>query len=673
VKRRQLSGRVGVLAAAVFLTTTYLGSQSGAVNTEWRTYGGDLKSTRYAPVDQINATNFNEIDVAWRFKTDNLGPAPEFNLQSTPLVVDGVLYSTAGARRSVVALDAATGEIRWVHGGEQEGKRGESAPRRLSGRGLAYWSDAREARVLYVTPGYRLIALDARTGAPIRSFGTDGAVDLKRDNDQVVDPITGEVGLQAAPVVVKDTIIIGAAHANGLWPRSRQNVKGYVRGYDVRTGRRLWIFHTIPKPGQFGYDTWQGDAANYSGNTGVWGQVTVDESLGLAYLPVESPTNDHYGGHRVGDGLFGDSLVAIDVATGRRRWHYQLIHHSLWDWDPPCAPILADLMVNGRAIKAVAVPTKQGWVYVFDRATGAPVWPIEERAVPQSDVPGERTSPTQPFPTRPPAFERQGIRLEDLIDFTPELRAQAIEVASRYRMGPLFTPPVASKAGGPLATLMVPGTSGGANWGGGSLDQETNYLYLFSSTQVSTRGLVQDPKRSDMDWIEGTATSTSSASASSSGAAATRGEGGEAVGGISVQGLPLVKPPWGRITAIDLNKGEIAWQVPHGDTADNVRNHPLLKGLSIPRTGRPGRLGVLTTKSLVIAGESGFVTTPSGKRGAMLRAYDKATGKEVGAVYLPAPQTGSPMTYVMNGRQYIVVAVSGAGYSGELIAFRLPS
>jgi len=364
--------------------------------------------------------------------------------------------------------------------------------------------------------------------------------------------------------------------------------------------------------------------------------------------------------------LFGDSLVAIDVTTGKRKWHYQLIHHSLWDWDPPCAPILADLTVNGRLIKAVAQPTKQGWVYVFDRVTGQPVWPIEERAVPQSEVPGEKTSATQPFPTKPPAFDRQGITTDDLIDFTPELKALAVRAASQYRLGPLFTPPVVSDAKGPFATLMVPSTSGGANWGGGSLDPETNFLYVFSSTGVSTRGLVKDPKRSTMDWIEG-----SSQPASAEGGRADGG--GEAVGGITVQGLPIVRPPWGRITAIDLNRGEIVWQVPHGDTPDNVRNHPLLKGLSLARTGRPGRLGVLTTKTLVIAGESGFVTTASGRRGAMVRAYDKVNGHDVGAVYLPAPQTGSPMTYLANARQYLVLAVSGAGYSGELLAFKLPS
>jgi quinoprotein glucose dehydrogenase len=662
--------RAAVPAAAVL--TVLVGAalavrgQSGARNGEWPTYGGDLGNTRYSPLDQITRDNFKNLQVAWRFKTDNLGPRLETNLESTPLMVNGVLYSTAGTRRAVIALNAASGELLWMHA-ENEGQRGQAAPRQLSGRGLAYWTDGKQERILYVTPGYRLIALDAKTGAPVSGFGTSGVVDLKLENDQQTDLITGEVGLHAAPVVTKDIVIVGAAHLPGGTPKSRRNEKGFVRAYDARTGKRLWIFHTIPSPGEYGNETWENDSWSYTGNTGVWGQITVDEELGMVYLPVEMPTGDYYGGHRPGDNLFGSTLVALDVKTGQRKWHYQLIHHDIWDWDIPCAPILADITVNGRAIKAVAQASKQGWVYVFDRITGQPVWPIEERPVEQSTVPMEKSSRTQRFVTRPPAFDRQGVSLDDLIDFTPELKAEGAKLASRYKLGPIFTPPAVSKWEGPLATLMLPAATGGANWQGGAFDPETKTYYIYSVSLITPLGLVPtDGKKSDMAYIRGDAPNPNAPAAADAPPAA--GEGG---GALTVQGLPLVKPPYGRITALDLNKGEMVWQIAHGETPDNIRNHPALKGVSIPRTGRPGRIGVLVTKNLVIAGEGGFFTLPDGRRGAMLRAYDKTTGNELGAVYMPAPQTGSPMTYLMNGKQHLVVPISGAGYSGEFVAFKL--
>jgi quinoprotein glucose dehydrogenase len=653
----------------VALASGLVGAQFTTRGGEWATYGGDLASTRYSPLDQITADNFSSLEIAWRFKTDNLGPRPEFNFQVTPLMVKGVLYFTAGSRRAAVAMNASTGELLWTHSVD-EGDRGEAAPRQLSGRGLAYWTDGREERILYVTPGYQLYALNARTGVPIRDFGHGGVVDLKRDLDQpLIDPVKTEIGLHAAPVVAKNVIIIGAAHLAGGSPRGRTNAKGYVRGFDVRTGKRLWTFHTIPAPGEFGHDTWLNDSYSYTGNTGVWAQMSVDEELDTVYLPVEMPTGDYFGGYRPGNNLFSESIVAVDLNTGRRKWHYQLVHHGIWDHDIPCAPILADLTVDGRTIKAVAQPTKQGWVYVFDRVTGAPVWPIEERPVEKGDVPGEWYSPTQPFVTKPPAFERQGVSTDDLIDFTPELRAEAIGIVSRYKLGPLFTPPVISKWEGPRGTLMLPNATGGANWQGGSLDPETNILYVFSNTNVTSLGLVPGTAERNLDfgWIQGTAPNPN--------AAPTEGASGSASGGggLQVQGLPLIKPPYGRITALDLNRGELVWQIAHGETPDNVRNHPALKGLTIPRTGRMGRIGTLVTKTLVIAGEGGFFTHTNGARGAMLRAYDKATGRERGAVFMPAPQTGSPMTYQLGGRQYIVVAISGAGYSGELLAFRLPA
>src|SRR5579871_2035337 len=440
-----------------------LHAQTGAKNGEWRTYGGDLGNTRYSALDQINASNFNKLEIAWRFNTTSLGPTPEFNLEATPLMARGVVYSVAGSRRDVVALDAATGELLWMHR-EDEGARGRAAPRRLSGRGLAYWTDGREERILYVTPGYRLIALDAKTGIPISSFGNNGVVDLKMDDDQQIDLITGEVGLHAAPTVAGDTVIVGAAHLAGGAPKSKSNVKGYVRGFDVHTGKRLWIFHTIPKPGEFGYNTWEKDSADYTGNTGVWGQISVDEELGMAYLPVELPTGDYYGGHRPGNGLFGESIVAVDLKTGQRKWHYQLVHHGIWDFDIPCAPILVDITVNGRAVKALAQPTKQAFLYIFDRTNGQPIFPLEEKPVEQSTVPGEKTSATQPFPSKPPAYDRQGFSMDDLIDFTPELKAQASAIVAHYHIGPLFTPPVVSKVEGPLGTLVAGCCQGGTGW-----------------------------------------------------------------------------------------------------------------------------------------------------------------------------------------------------------------
>jgi quinoprotein glucose dehydrogenase len=692
--RRRVFGPSAVLASAVtalMLAVMSLGArgQTGIRNGEWPSWGADLANTRYAPFDQITPENFSRLTVAWHFKTDNLGPRPEYNFESTPIMVKGVLYSTAGTRRSVVALNAATGELLWVHQ-EDEGARGAAAPRQLSGRGLSYWTDGREERILYVTPGYRLIALNAKTGMPVESFGQKGVVDLKQEDDQQIDLVTGEVGLHATPLVVRDVVVVGAAHLPGGAPRSRAHVKGYVRAFDVRTGKRLWIFHTIPQPGEFGNDTWLKDSWSYTGNAGSWTQMAADEELGLVYLPIELPTGDYYGGHRPGNGLFGETLVAVDIKTGQRKWHYQLVHHGLWDMDISAPPILADITVNGRQIKAIAQPTKQSFLYVFDRATGQPVWPIVEKPVPQGDVPGEWYSPTQPFPTRPPAFDRQGTSNDDWIDFTPELHEEAIKLASRYKMGPLFTPPVVSRVEGPLATLILPNNDGGANWMGGSFDPETKMLYVFSNTVPAAIGLVKDPNRSDMDYIQGNAAAQGRGRAGGGGAAAPgggraggdggrggaaegpqAGEGGRG-GGLTVQGLPLVKPPWGRITAIDLNKGDIAWQIAHGETPDYVKNHPALKGLTIPRTGRQGRAGTVVTKTLVFAGEGGFFTTPTGARGAMLRAYDKATGREVGAVYMPAPASGSPMTYMVGGKQYIVVPASGAGYTAELLAFTLP-
>ncbi len=658
-----------------FVLVMPLFAQTGTKNGEWRSYGGDTANTKYAPLDQINAGNFNKLELAWHFKTENIGPRPEFNLEVTPLMANGVIYATAGTRRAAIALDAATGELLWVHG-ESEGERGRNAPRQLSGRGLSYWTDGdpqkKDERVLYVTPGYRLVALNAKTGQLVAGFGKNGIVDLKEDDDQVIDPVTGEVGLHAAPVVAGDTIIVGAAHRSGGVPRSKTNVKGYVRAFDVRTGKRLWIFHTIPKPGEFGYNTWESDSADYTGNTGVWGQISVDEQLGMAYLPVEMPTGDYYGGHRPGNGLFGESIVAVDLKTGVRKWHYQLVHHGVWDFDIPCAPILVDITVNGRPVKALAQPTKQAFLYLFDRTSGQPIFPLEEKAVEQSTVPGEKLSLTQPYPTKPPAYDVQGFQLKDLIDFTPELNKEAREVVSHYKLGPVFTPPVVSKMEGPLGTLALAMAQGGTNWPGGSVDPETGIAYVFSQKSMTNLALVpSDPAKTDFRFLQGTATEGVRPGAGAGGDAAAL-PGSANASRLSVQELPLFKPPYGQISAIDLGKGEILWQIAHGETPDLVKNHPALKGLTIPRTGRAGNLGTLVTKSLLIAGEAGTITMPDGKKGAYLRAYDKVTGKDAGMVAMPAGTTGTPMTYMLNGKQYIVIAVGAAGYPAEFLAYKLP-
>ncbi len=702
------------------------GGQPSTKNGEWPYYTADLKGTKYSPLDQINASNFKDLEVAWRFKTDNLGTRPEYKLEGTPLMVKGILYATGGTRRAVVALRAETGELLWTHS-EFEGTRAINAPRQLSGRGLSYWTDGKDERILYVTPGYRLVELDAKTGQKIANFGKDGIVDLKvgvvHGTGQQIDLETGDAGLHSTPTVVKDVVIVGMSMKEGMTVKTHDNSKGQVRAFDVKTGKMLWAFNTIPRPGEFGNDTWQNNSWATNGNTGVWTQITVDEELGLVYLPVESPTSDFYGGHRPGNNLFGESLVCVDLKTGQRKWHFQIVHHPIWDYDLSSAPILADINVNGKAIKAVALPSKESFLYVFDRTNGTPVWPIEERPVPKGDVPGEWYSPTQPFPTKPPAYARQSVTVDDLIDFTPALRAQALQITESFKMGPMFNPPVASKLGGPLAAMTIGTTGGGTNWPGSAYDPETHTVYAqAANSQIVPIGLIEPPEGfSDIKYVLGTAGTpfrvsegpgfgsaadfpqpqrgARGAAAANATAPTTAGRGGRGAAAAAnnpapapaaaapaaaaqaegagvrttVQGLPLVKPPYGILSAINLDKGEIAWQVPHGDTPDAVRNSPALRGLNIPKTGQGGSVGLMVTKTLVVLGDSQVTTTPDHPRGAMLRAYDKATGKEVGTILMPAPQSGSPMTYSVNGRQYIVVAVSGGNYSGEYIAYRLPS
>ncbi len=689
-----------LVAGFLWMTVSVSGQTAGQPSTkngEWPYYTADVKGTRYSPLDQINASNFNKLEVAWRFKTDNLGPFPEYKLEGTPLMVKGVLYTTGGTRRSVIALDGKTGELIWSHS-LREGKRAANAPRQLSGRGVAYWTDGRvDERVLYITTGYRLVSLNAKTGAIINSFGKDGIVDLKvgavKGVNEQIDLETGEIGVHSTPVVVKDIVIVGSSMKEGATVPTHNNTKGLVRAFDVRTGKQLWRFNTIPGPGEFGNDTWENGSWATNGNTGVWTQITVDEELGLVYLPVETPTSDYYGGHRPGSNLFAESLVCVDLKTGQRKWFYQIVHHPIWNFDNSSAPILADINVDGRMIKAVALPHKVGWLYVFDRVTGQPVWPIVERPVPQSDVPGEKTSPTQPHPTKPPAYSRQFLKPEDIIDFTPALREQALQVLEKYKIGTSpFTPPILGNINGMLGAI---GAGTATNWPGSAYDPETHTVFAQAGNVVSARSLVAPPQTfSDIRYVEGlggvpfqlvlgpgdccaadgSRTQRPENAPPPPPTAAGPPAGARAGTGLNVQGLPIVKPPYGVLSAINLDRGEIMWQVPHGDTPDAVRNHPALRGINIPKTGQPGTSGVglMVTKTLAIMGDPQITTPPGRPRGAMLRAYDKKTGQEVGALLMPAPQSGSPMTYMVDGKQYIVVAISGGPYSGEYVAYSLP-
>jgi len=704
------------LSAVATLALTAAGAwgqtgQPSTKNGEWPHYTADLRGSKYSPADQINASNFNKLEVAWRFKTDNLGTRPEYKLEGTPLMVKGVIYATAGTRRAVIALDANTGELRWTYN-LREGKRAAIAPRQLSGRGVSYWTDGKgDERIVYVSTGYRLIELNAKTGQPVPSFGKDGMVDLKvgmvTGTGQQIDLENGEAGLHSTPTVVKDTIIVGSSFKEGMTVVTHNNTKGLARAYDAKTGKLIWTFHTIPMRGEFGYDTWLNNSADTNGNTGVWTQITVDEELGLVYLPVEDPTSDYYGGERPGDNLFGDSLVCVDLKTGVRKWHYQIVHHPIWDYDLSSAPLLVDMNLDGKPIKAVALPTKEAFLYVFDRVTGKPIWPIEERPVQQSDVAGERTAATQPFPTKPPAYGRPFMKVpDDLIDFTPEMRAQAKDTIARYRVAGMFNPPVIGDPNGILGAINIGNASGGTNWPGAGFDPETATVYAQAGMSAVTPLSLRTPPEgfSDIRYVSGrndqpfrvaegpgfgsaadapqsprsarpaapVAAAPAAGGRGGRGGAAAPAAGGGGGGGLNVQGLPIIKPPYGVISAISLNKGDLAWQVPYGETPDAVRNNPALKGLNLGNLGMGGSVGLLVTKTLVILGDAQITSPPTHPRGAMLRAYDKTNGKEVGAIWMPAPQSGSPMTYTYNGKQYIIISVSGGTYSGEYIAYALP-
>ena len=624
---------------------------------EWRAYSADAAGTKYTPLDQITADNAGDLRVVWRQSTipyairqGSTVRAPAL-VQNTPLMADGRLYVST-ALGTVAALDATTGEVVWFDPLPEGVTRRGSAT-----RGVAYWRgpDGDDARIIAVV-GSTLVALNARTGARYPDFGVEGEVDLTQGYD--TRPVTG-FGWRSAPLVVNDVVIVGSAITdvtNGEMLARKEMPPGDVRGFDVRTGEQLWIFHTVPQEGEVGNETWltrldeQQASWEYTGNTNMWAWPSADEELGYVYLPLSTPTNDYYGGHRPGDNLFAESIVAVDIETGQRMWHFQAVHHGVWDYDFPAAPNLIDITVDGRRIKAIAQVSKQGFTYVLDRMTGDPVWPIEERPVEtDTDLDGEVLSPTQPFPTKPAPFEYQGMSIDDLVDFTPEIRTMAVAAVNDFRLGPLFTPPTMSAEGGMQGTIQRPHIRGAASWTGAAVDPDTGLLYVPSVNGVSVL------KYYTPDAAQG------------GNLRLTQSGFGSGVQPDMPDGLPLLKPPYSRITAIDLNEGEHQWMQPAGD-GNRFRDHELLSHLDLPPLGDEGVInGPVLTKTLLVSA----LSTGGTDDGPRLVARDKATGDVVGWVDLPARAIGTPMTYLHEGVQYIALTVGGA--IPELVAFRLPS
>ncbi len=631
-------------------------------SVEWPSYASDVSGSKYSPLDQINPRTVNGLEIVWRQPVipDAIRNGSTIRgtvaSQNTPLMAGGLLYVSTGLG-TVAALDASTGEVVWndavpVYSGNETDRRARQT------RGVAYWTDGNDARVL-AARGPKLVALNARTGERYADFGTDGEVDIR--DDLVRD---WDYYYNSAPLVVNDIVIIGSFVPdilNNQMPAMKEAPRGDVRAYDVRTGELRWTFYTIPREGEFGVETWGIDPDSdqpswvYSGNTNMWAHPTADPELGYAYLPLSTPSSDYYGGHRPGDNLFAESLVCVDIETGERVWHFQAVHHGVWDYDFASSANLVDINVDGRLIKAVAIVSKQAFTYVFDRATGEPVWPIEERPVAASNVPGERMAATQPFPTKPPPFDVQGVTEESLIDFTPELRAEALELLDQFVWGPIFTPPtlIDPSPGGKKGTVLSPGTAGGASWSGAGVDPETNVLYVPSAYSQNIIGLTpSENPRSDVRF--------------------TREKYTFAPG---PQGLSFFKPPYGRLTAIDLNSGDILWQTANGE---GPRDHPAIRHLDLPWLGQAGRASVLVTPELLFLGEGANVGVAAltqfwgGVGGKKFRAYEKQTGDVVWEMELPGGTSGAPMTYMHEGRQYIVVAVGWEDMASEWVALALP-
>ena len=639
-------------AVAVACAVSPLRAQDGT-SGEWRVNGGDSGFTRYASLDQISADTVHDLAIVWsRPAVDatlhTRWPDLRYsnNLRSTPVMVGGVLYASNGIGL-VEAFDPASGQTLWV---QETPFLGEETPRGAPNRGVGYWEDEGGAarRILSVRPPY-LLAIDVETGRLIEDFGDAGTVDLRvyADTPELVD-----YSWSSPPLVVRDVVIVGSAMADH--PLTKEQRPGYVRAYDVRTGELRWTWNPIPRAGEPGVETWLDDSWAYSGMANVWTMMSADEELGLVYLPTGAPTNDMYGGHRPGNNLFANSLVCVRAETGEQVWHFQMVHHDLWDYDNNVAPILMDITVDGREIKAVVQLTKQAIAYVFDRVTGEPVWPIVERPVPGSQTPGEWISPTQPFPTKPAPFDVHGISVDTLTDLTPELRDEAMEIAAPYVLGEIFTPPSirGDGDGDRKGTLQLPGSVGGAEWGGAGFDPETGMLYVPSVTGTFAADLTPgNPDRMNVRYTRGTRAFP-----------------------LGPQGLPLLKPPYGRITAIDMNTGEHVWMVPNGD---GPRDHPAIAHLDLPPLGQPGRAMTLLTKSLLFVSEGDpiMVRTPPGAgpdAGKKFRAFDKASGEVIWEMTLPAGNTGSPITYMHDGTQYIVLPIGSLDRTGEWIALALP-
>ena len=641
-----------------FVSSLGTNPQTAPAPGEWVYHGGDFSNAKYAPLDQIDASNFQDVQVAWKWKsivnkvTDEHRRVRPGRLQSTPLVVDGLMYVTTAVCQ-IAALDPGTGETVWEF--DPESYRAFLPNRRppnlgYQHRGVSYWTDGADARIFIATHDLNLWAIDAKTGKPCADFGDGGKVDL---STTIGRPVIRNQITHSSPVgICRDTVIVGSICYDGV--ETKWSMPGHVRGFDARTGEMKWRFHTIPQEGEFGSETWENESWKYAGNSNVWSMFASDEELGYVYLPTGTPSGDMYGGHRLGDNLFAESLVCLDADTGKRIWHFQAVRHGLWDYDFPTGPNLADITVDGRAIKAVAQVSKQGFCYVLDRVTGEPVWPIDDRPVPPSRVPGERAAATQPFPTKPAAFEHQGITEDDLIDFTPELRAAALKAVEGFEMGPLFTPPNADKG-----TIGRPGAGGGANWPGAALDPETNILYVPSNGMpghwraVPTRpdGTLERPlewssEKSDLPYLSSYLF-------------------GRAPGAKELEGLPITKPPYSRVTAIDLDTGEHVWMTPHGD---GPVNHPLLKDLDLPPMGLRSRGGPMVTETLLFVGQGASLSGTERDKPAKLSVFDKATGKILGRIVLPSSPMGNPMTYLHEGRQYIAVTT----VDREVVALALP-